>query len=437
MDDLTPPTMSSPTGRTRSAVPRRLGSGDRVDGWGVEAHLGSGAQSDVYVVRGLLRELPRRLALKLVAAPLRSASAEGLLREAYVLTTFDHPHLIHAHAAWVVSDGPVAGSVALLLPLAETTLAAHLRADTPAQADGAGVRAAYRGAAGMAEALGYLHRARKPDGSRVVLHNDIKPENVLQVGGRWVLTDFGIASAPGTDAAAGGGTLSYLAPEYLSEPPTAKHPPGDIWALGVVLHRWLSGEYPFPGDTPWERTAAVRRGDDPVLAVRDEPARELVAAMLARRPEDRPRAVEVARRLRLLSGPDRRHRSPRGLLRSRAAVAAAALLVGLGAGLGGYAAFLAPARGSAVILPSYGVARSLKPGQQVPIRSQPHSTTTVTAMMPDGAPAGILCTVHGDRVHGNWGSTDLWDKVLYGRVTGWVSDGLLYTGTNAAVAPDC
>lgn len=49
----------------------------------------------------------------------------------------------------------------------------------------------------------------------------------------------------------------------------------------------------------------------------------------------------------------------------------------------------------------------------------------------------ILCTAHGDRVRGNWGKTDLWDKVIYHHHVGWVSDGLLYTGTNSAVAPPC
>jgi hypothetical protein len=62
----------------------------------------------------------------------------------------------------------------------------------------------------------------------------------------------------------------------------------------------------------------------------------------------------------------------------------------------------------------------------------------VIRKLADGAPVGIACTEHGAAVHGNWGWTSLWDRVADNTgAIGWVSDGLLYTGTNAAVAPAC
>jgi hypothetical protein len=74
----------------------------------------------------------------------------------------------------------------------------------------------------------------------------------------------------------------------------------------------------------------------------------------------------------------------------------------------------------------------------VPVLAQPRVKAPVVARLSDGTPAGIVCTTHGDTVRGNWGPTGLWDRVSYGGQTvGWISDGLLYTGTNAAVAPAC
>jgi hypothetical protein len=94
-----------------------------------------------------------------------------------------------------------------------------------------------------------------------------------------------------------------------------------VWAFGVVLHEWLTGEFPFPGDTALDRADAVREGVEPCLGVEDPGLRALVSAMIAREPQDRPSAAEVSRRLRAAAG--RRERRPR--LSVRPVIAAVAL----------------------------------------------------------------------------------------------------------------
>ncbi|KAH8651363.1 kinase-like domain-containing protein [Xylariales sp. PMI_506] len=77
----------------------------------------------------------------------------------------------------------------------------------------------------MARALHHLRQKR-------ILHNDIKPRNILyrrETGA--VLIDFGLGTHDGGSPAAGG-TPWYVAPEYLRE---RRGAPAEIWALGVTM----------------------------------------------------------------------------------------------------------------------------------------------------------------------------------------------------------
>lgn len=175
-------TLPSRTGQSADAVPLTtplLGPGDWVGDWVVEGHLGTGSLSQVYAVTGMLGGVPRRLALKLIHAPGEPALGESILREAYALTSFSHPSLIQALAVWQAeTDGPLNGAVAVLLPLAEFSLAEYLRRFSGVSRWRMTEQAVCSGAAEIAGALAYLHKSGKPDGSAVVVHNDVKPDNV-------------------------------------------------------------------------------------------------------------------------------------------------------------------------------------------------------------------------------------------------------------------
>ena len=430
-------TRPSDAGWPTGMRPPRLPVSAEVGGWRIEAHVGSGLWSDVYVGAGTLDGVPRRLALKAVQVADLPEAREAALREAHALSSFRHRHLMRALAVWQEPrDSDLAGAVVFLMPLAELSLADYIRGLAAGQYGSRNLPAICAGAAGIADALGYLHSSRKADGSGVVVHNDVKPGNVFQVDGQWLLGDLGIASPPGRDSAsAHAGSLSYLAPEYLSDPPAGRLPPGDVWAFGVTLHRWLTGDFPFPGDTPSERADAVRAGVQPALTVTDPALRDLVSAMLDWRAPARPSAAAVAHKLRAAVGLPRRR--PR--VRATTMISGAALVIvgGFGGALG-YASLSPPQQPTTLLrFASYGKAQSVTHGLPVPIHAQPQMKSSVVGRLPDGAPAGVVCTGHGDAVVGNWGSTSLWDRISYGHTVGWVSDGLLFTGTNAAVAPAC
>ena len=100
-----------------------------------------------------------------------------------------------------------------------------------------------------------------------IIHRDVKPDNVLRMeDGRLVVTDFGLAVAPGQTTFMSGysgavGTPSYMAPEVaLGGDATMA---SDVFAVGVILHEIFFGRRP-----EWETTKrgrfvkppAVRKG---------------------------------------------------------------------------------------------------------------------------------------------------------------------------------
>jgi eukaryotic-like serine/threonine-protein kinase len=99
----------------------------------------------------------------------------------------------------------------------------------------------------VAQALEHVHDSG-------FVHMDFKPENILVTrNGSVRLIDFDLAiekpeqpikpkSNPGTPA--------YMAPEQLLRQPINHRV--DIWAYGVTAYELLTGQKPFPGDTPDE-----------------------------------------------------------------------------------------------------------------------------------------------------------------------------------------
>lgn len=88
----------------------------------------------------------------------------------------------------------------------------------------------------IASALEYLHR-------RQMLHNDIKPANILYSPERGaVLCDFGLSTLA-TNPSSGGGTPYYVPPEYIGD--EIRGPPSDVWALGVTM-LYVLRKIPWP-----------------------------------------------------------------------------------------------------------------------------------------------------------------------------------------------
>lgn len=81
----------------------------------------------------------------------------------------------------------------------------------------------------VAEGLCHLHAQR-------LVHGDVKPANILRLGQRWVIGDFGLTQRTG--ASEPEGTVGYMAPERFDGMVTSKN---DVYSLAVTAAVAASG----------------------------------------------------------------------------------------------------------------------------------------------------------------------------------------------------
>ncbi len=186
------------------------------------------------------------------------------------------------------TDSPGGGLASTKVPVGGRFVSPPAPADAPADAPQArrehnstGILNLLRGlsyvdavcwiGARLADALAHAH-------DRGIVHNDLKPANVLLTDeGQPMLLDFGVSEDLKLRSAAGdvpvGGTLPYMSPEQLDsvhDPAARTDGRSDLYSLGIILFELLTGRYPFrlPSgglDEEYPRMAAERRVGPPRL----------------------------------------------------------------------------------------------------------------------------------------------------------------------------
>lgn len=215
----------------RSLIHQRLGR------YYIKELLGRGGMAAVY--RAADTVLQRDVALKILYPHYSDdpAVVERFKREAVTAASLAHPHIV---AVYDVGEQEGMVFIAMQL-LTGRTLQDRLQESGTLRLD-----ELLDVLAPVAEALDYAH-------GRGVIHRDVKPGNIFlsdaAEGPGVLLTDFGIAkqlAAPGlTTTGALIGTPDYMAPEQIAGGPVG--PPSDVYALGMLAYRALTGRRAFDG----------------------------------------------------------------------------------------------------------------------------------------------------------------------------------------------
>ncbi len=210
------------------------------DRYRIEDRLGSGGMSSVFRATDTILE--RTVAVKILAEHLSDDDrfVARFRREALAVAKLVHPNIVQVYDTgndggqyYIVMEYVRGRSGAQLLQ-AEGKLDPETTVEIGAQA---------------CAGLDYAHR-------HGIIHRDVKPGNLMIIGGPTgggdmtvKLADFGIARASEqtriTQVGSVVGTAAYLAPEQARGDEAT--PSSDVYSLGVVLYQFLTGRLPYEG----------------------------------------------------------------------------------------------------------------------------------------------------------------------------------------------
>ena len=160
----------------------------------------------------------------------------------------------------------------------------------------------------IASALGRAH-------SEGILHQDVKPANILLTGsGVTKLTDFGIADIRGATQTQVAFTLAHVAPETFTQGTDLRDERSDLYSLASTLHYLISGKAPFDVDGQDSQIAYMNRVatlQPPVLDQAPTQLQEFFTRSLAKDPAQRHRTaaqfIEELEQIR--TGPKESHQA--------------------------------------------------------------------------------------------------------------------------------
>ena len=270
----------------------------------IEGMLGAGGMGTVY--RATDTRLGRPVALKVAAA----RYSERFRREATAISALNHPHICTLYDI---------GPNYLVMELLEgSTLGEEIK-DGPLA-----LETVARYGAQIASALVEAH-------AKGVVHRDLKPGNIMITRHGVKVLDFGlakVAAEPGlTMTNVIMGTPAYMAPEQTEG--REVDAPADLFALGLVLYKMLTGRLPFPGASLGSMLVSGTNVfiEPPCRAGAKYASRwnKLILQLLEKDPARRPHSAAAVQELLELGRPERRWRVALAGAAGTLGVAAAAL----------------------------------------------------------------------------------------------------------------
>lgn len=210
--------------------------GKHIGAYEITGDLGFGGMGAVYLGERTVGGSRQRVAIKLLKREMNTGVLrKRFRREQEILAALEHPNIARLIDFGATDDG---------VPYSVMEYAEGVRIDEFCTDNKLGLLARLKLFVKVCDAVAYAHR-------NLIIHRDIKPSNIIvSPDGEPKLLDFGISklideSRKGTDTVTqlGAMTPAYASPEQIDGRPVSTAT--DIYSLGVVLFKVLTGIVPF------------------------------------------------------------------------------------------------------------------------------------------------------------------------------------------------
>jgi serine/threonine protein kinase len=268
-----------------------LSAGDEFAGYRIERRLGRGGMGILYLA--IEPGLDRHVALKLIApeAAADDVFSRRFAEESRIAASIEHPNVVPIYAAGAENGVPY---IAMRF-VSGSDLGQRISHQGKLEPERAAALIAQIG-----NGLDAIHAAG-------LVHRDVKPANVLVSGEEGsehaYITDFGVARNVATQSGLTQtgrfvGTLDYVAPEQISG--GAIDARVDVYALGCMLFKLLTGNVPFPREGEAARLYAHLNDPPPAPSLWAPEVSmaldDVVVRAMSKAPEDRyPSAGDLGR----------------------------------------------------------------------------------------------------------------------------------------------